>query len=260
MAKTLLQGPESPILQAGGAASCRRSRRRAPSPRRRRRGSSELATSKDINVPMTRALDGGLGRAEIEIQGTKLDAEGRRVERLGAADVQGQRARERPRHDPVPPASARTASCRSTPRPVNMDPRNPPIPISKPDDFSAQLAKQIGLYRTLGWAESADKALQRGPARRGRVPLRLRAGVRRPRAASSSRAWRRDDWDLFVAAIETTDRVSHMMWRLIDPKHPMYDEGAGGEVRRRDREGLPARGRPRRAGSRRSCRRTRSSS
>jgi predicted AlkP superfamily phosphohydrolase/phosphomutase len=32
-----------------------------------------------------------------------------------------------------------------------------------------------------------------------------------------------DDWDLFVAAIETTDRVSHMMWRLIDPLHPMYD-------------------------------------
>ena len=26
-----------------------------------------------------------------------------------------------------------------------------------------------------------------------------------------------------MAAIETTDRVSHMMWRLIDPKHPMYD-------------------------------------
>jgi predicted AlkP superfamily phosphohydrolase/phosphomutase len=33
-----------------------------------------------------------------------------------------------------------------------------------------------------------------------------------------------DDWDLFVAAVETTDRVSHMMWRLIDPKHPMYDK------------------------------------
>ena len=26
-----------------------------------------------------------------------------------------------------------------------------------------------------------------------------------------------------MAAIETTDRVSHMMWRLIDPKHPIYD-------------------------------------
>ena len=33
----------------------------------------------------------------------------------------------------------------------------------------------------------------------------------------------RGDWDLFVAAIETTDRISHMMWRLIDPRHPMYD-------------------------------------
>ena len=27
-----------------------------------------------------------------------------------------------------------------------------------------------------------------------------------------------------MAAIETTDRVSHMMWRLIDPQHPMYDQ------------------------------------
>jgi predicted AlkP superfamily phosphohydrolase/phosphomutase len=34
---------------------------------------------------------------------------------------------------------------------------------------------------------------------------------------------KRDDWDLFVAAIETTDRISHMMWRLTDPRHPMYD-------------------------------------
>jgi hypothetical protein len=39
--------------------------------------------------------------------------------------------------------------------------------------FAIDLAKQVGLYRTLGWAESADKALQEGPPRRGRVPLRL---------------------------------------------------------------------------------------
>ena len=31
------------------------------------------------------------------------------------------------------------------------------------------------------------------------------------------------DWDLLVGVIESTDRVQHMMWRLIDPKHPMYD-------------------------------------
>jgi predicted AlkP superfamily phosphohydrolase/phosphomutase len=31
------------------------------------------------------------------------------------------------------------------------------------------------------------------------------------------------DWDVLVGVIESTDRVQHMMWRLIDEKHPMYD-------------------------------------
>jgi len=31
------------------------------------------------------------------------------------------------------------------------------------------------------------------------------------------------NWDLLVGVIESTDRVQHMMWRLIDPQHPMYD-------------------------------------
>jgi predicted AlkP superfamily phosphohydrolase/phosphomutase len=33
----------------------------------------------------------------------------------------------------------------------------------------------------------------------------------------------KDDWSLFVSVFSSTDRVSHMMWRLIDPEHPMYD-------------------------------------
>ena len=28
------------------------------------------------------------------------------------------------------------------------------------------------------------------------------------------------DWDVLVGVIESTDRVQHMMWRLMDPKHP----------------------------------------
>src|SRR5262249_42117265 len=27
-----------------------------------------------------------------------------------------------------------------------------------------------------------------------------------------------------VGVIESTDRVQHMMWRLVDPQHPMYDK------------------------------------
>ena len=107
--------------------------------------------------------------------------------------------------------------------PVNMDPRNPPIPISKPDGFSAELAGQIGLYRTLGWAESADKPLNEGRLDEAAFLYDSdRAMDDRERIIFQN--LKRDDWDLFVAAIETTDRVSHMMWRLIDPKHPMYDK------------------------------------
>jgi predicted AlkP superfamily phosphohydrolase/phosphomutase len=31
------------------------------------------------------------------------------------------------------------------------------------------------------------------------------------------------EWDVLVGVIESTDRVQHMMWRFMDPKHPMYD-------------------------------------
>jgi predicted AlkP superfamily phosphohydrolase/phosphomutase len=106
--------------------------------------------------------------------------------------------------------------------PVNLDPRNPPIPISKPDSFSADLAGKIGLYRTLGWAESADKPLNEGRLDEAEFLYDSdRAFDDREKIILEN--LKRVDWDLFVAAIETTDRISHMMWRLIDPRHPMYD-------------------------------------
>ncbi|HKQ18829.1 MAG TPA: alkaline phosphatase family protein, partial [Candidatus Eisenbacteria bacterium] len=37
--------------------------------------------------------------------------------------------------------------------PINLDPRRPAIPISKPNGYSAEVAKRVGLYKTLGWPE-----------------------------------------------------------------------------------------------------------
>jgi len=106
--------------------------------------------------------------------------------------------------------------------PISMDPRDPPIPISKPDDFSAHLAEQIGLYRTIGWAEAADKPLNDGR-------LEEQAFLDDSNRAMDDREriifkeLEDPHWDLFVCAVETTDRIQHMMWRLMDTKHPMYD-------------------------------------
>ncbi len=220
VAETILKGPDNPILKQEERAL--RARRKAGGLTDAEKARfEELGKSAFVPVPMKVRWSENSGQADIEIQGTKLALKAGAwspwvpltfkfnvlVKAHGMIQFYVIRADK---------------ELRIYGSPVNLDPRNPPIPISKPDEFSARLAKQIGPYRTLGWAESADKPLNE---------------ERLDEAAflyDSDRAFddrekiifknlEDDDWDLFVAAIETTDRISHMMWRLIDPKHPMYD-------------------------------------
>lgn len=105
--------------------------------------------------------------------------------------------------------------------PVNWKPDEPPVPMSYPESFSGELFDRLGYYRTLGWAEAT------WPLNEGRMTedqfledanraFDDRAQVILDRIDSRQ-------WDVLVGVIETTDRVQHMMWRLRDPKHPMYD-------------------------------------
>ena len=105
--------------------------------------------------------------------------------------------------------------------PVNWKPDAPPLPMSSPASFSGDLFQRLGHYRTLGWAEAT------WPLNEGRMDEQTfmddlyrafddRAQVILSRIDAGN-------WDLLVGVIESTDRVQHMMWRLIDPKHPMYD-------------------------------------
>lgn len=105
--------------------------------------------------------------------------------------------------------------------PVNWKPDNPPAPMSYPDSFAGDLFERVGYYRTLGWAEAT------WPLNEGRMDERTfmedlyRAFDDRAQVILNRLDAR--DWDVLVGVIESTDRVQHMMWRLIDPKHPMYD-------------------------------------
>ncbi len=106
--------------------------------------------------------------------------------------------------------------------PVNWKPDRPPAPISSPASFAADLYERLGPYRTLGWAEAT------WPLNEDRIDEKTfmddlfrafddRAQVILQRLDAKQ-------WDLVVGVIEATDRVQHMMWRLIDPLHPMYDK------------------------------------
>jgi predicted AlkP superfamily phosphohydrolase/phosphomutase len=105
--------------------------------------------------------------------------------------------------------------------PVNWDPQSPPVPMSSPESFAGDLAERLGPYRTLGWAEAT------WPLNEGRMDEKTfmddlyRAFDDRAHVILSRLDTK--DWDLLVGVIESTDRVQHMMWRLIDPQHPMYD-------------------------------------
>src|SRR6185436_15487083 len=161
VADTFLRGPESPILRQEEAELREGLKSGSLSGEKRQRLDELQQGGKDLNIPVKVRWSEGSGQATIEVQGQKLT--------LKAGEWSGWvpltfkvnfllRLHGMTQFYVV--QAGRELQLYASP--VNMDPRDPPIPISKPDGFAPQLAKEVGPYRTLGWAESADKALQEG--------------------------------------------------------------------------------------------------
>jgi predicted AlkP superfamily phosphohydrolase/phosphomutase len=118
--------------------------------------------------------------------------------------------------------------------PISLDPRRPPIPISQPPAYSAQVARRIGLYKTLGWPEDTW-ALNEEKIDEKTFLEDLHETFNRQREIVFD-ALRQTDPELFVTVFQSTDKIQHMFWRLIDPQHPMYNrrlaDQYGGEIER----------------------------
>lgn len=106
--------------------------------------------------------------------------------------------------------------------PVNWRPDEPPAPMSSPASFSADLYERLGPYRTLGWAEATWPLNEDRIDEKAFMDDLYRAFD--DRAQVILQRIDAHQWDLVVGVIESTDRVQHMMWRLLDPSHPMYDK------------------------------------
>lgn len=105
--------------------------------------------------------------------------------------------------------------------PIEIDPERPVIPICCPHDYTRKLAKKIGLFKTRGW-ESDTAGLKEGVIDE-KAFIEDTFEVMDKHTEMVLETLDEDDWGLFVAVLSETDRVSHLMWRLIDPAHPMYD-------------------------------------
>jgi predicted AlkP superfamily phosphohydrolase/phosphomutase len=114
--------------------------------------------------------------------------------------------------------------------PIQFDPtRLPPVvDITTPRKLSKQLAQRFGLFKTIGW--SIDTwSLDDGTIDEGVFLEDVRFTVAEEEKMLYGLLEDHRQWDVLVHYFEYTDRVQHMMFRLFDPEHPMYDEGLAAE-------------------------------
>ena len=109
--------------------------------------------------------------------------------------------------------------------PINIDPERPAMPISHPFVYSIYLAKLLGPFATLGLAEDTWALNER--------VIDENAFLKQAWLFFEERKLQL--WDAldktkrgFVSVVfDTSDRISHMFWRTLEPDHPA---NAGKEV------------------------------
>ncbi|HEX8253585.1 MAG TPA: alkaline phosphatase family protein [Thermoanaerobaculia bacterium] len=106
--------------------------------------------------------------------------------------------------------------------PINFDPRNLPVGfnVSAPRKWAPELAREHGPYKTIGW-QIDTWAISEGFATEKIFWDDMEWTVTQSRKIFNA-LLQKDD-DLVVQCFEFPDRVGHVFWRIVDPKHPAYD-------------------------------------
>ncbi len=102
--------------------------------------------------------------------------------------------------------------------PVNVDPAKPALPISYPLLFSSWLAKRQGRYGTLGLLE--DTWGRNELALDDRRFLDQAWLSHEERKTMFFETLKRTREGVCICVFDASDRIQHMFWRYIDPKHP----------------------------------------
>ena len=104
--------------------------------------------------------------------------------------------------------------------PVNLDPLDPAMPISTPDDFATELAEG-GRFYTQGFPEDTD-AISDGLFDEEEFLAQAALAADEIRRQYEHLLADFDDGLLFNY-FGFLDQVSHIMWGATDPEHPAYD-------------------------------------
>lgn len=108
--------------------------------------------------------------------------------------------------------------------PVNFDCESPMFPVSRPDEFAAEISEAVGTYYTTGMVED-HTGLSNGRFDESAF-LQQCGDVWRERESMMFEELNRFDAGLFFCLFDTPDRVQHMFWRFREADHPA--NGANG--------------------------------
>jgi predicted AlkP superfamily phosphohydrolase/phosphomutase len=217
VARTELVGPPDPIvarqiqsIRAKGSNLSEDDRTRL----------ARLEARADVRVPFTIRWNRGARTAQVDIQAQTLQLEEGKISRW--VDVEF-RVNFLVRFHGMAQMLLLGAGdeLRLYVSPVNWKPDDPPQPISSPASLAGAIFDELGPYRTLGWAEATWPLNEDRMDEQTFMDDLYRAFDDRAQVILNRIDKR--DWDLLVGVIESTDRVQHMMWRLVDEKHPLYD-------------------------------------
>ncbi len=105
--------------------------------------------------------------------------------------------------------------------PIDFHPVHPPFAFTTPKSLGKELVDVCGFYKSRGWPEETAGLKEE---KIGEAPfLEDLMEIMDKREAMTFHLLEKKEWDLFVSVFSETDRVQHMLYRLIDPSHPRYD-------------------------------------
>ncbi len=110
--------------------------------------------------------------------------------------------------------------------PIHLDPSDPALPISTPEDYASELARRFGPFHTKG-LPADTKALDQGILDEEEF-LAFDETVLHERERLFDFELDRFESGLLFFYVSSTDQRSHMFWRFGDPQHPAYDARAAG--------------------------------
>src|SRR6266571_3857773 len=105
--------------------------------------------------------------------------------------------------------------------PLNFHPECQPVPFTHPFSYARELVREFGLFKTLGWPIDTW-SLPSGLTDERQFLEDMEATAEKQESMMKHFLETGND-RLYVQVFDFTDRVGHMLWRLHDPGHPLYD-------------------------------------